>query len=205
MAKAPVKISSRRARQPDLFPNLKKQMLAGFGGAKTATANPTQARPFAKNTPTHIVLRSEKARGDRSFLLYDREIGDILRTEAKRAHATLMTMSNAGNHLHLLARFPSPKAQRAFLRSISGLIARLALKAKKGAAKLKDGERFWAGRPFSRIVGWARRPLAAVQRYVQLNAQELLYRGSREDRRRLTRASLKNLERLGLVSFSGTS
>src|SRR5690606_13381591 len=104
---------------------MKQNALAGFGGAKTSTANPTQARPFARNAPTHIVLRSEKARRERSFLLFDREIGALLRHEAKRVGASLMTAANAGNHLHLLIHFPSPQAQRAFLRSITGLIARL--------------------------------------------------------------------------------
>ena len=194
-------MGTKRLNQEDLFPSMKKDALAGFGGGKTKTANPTTARPFARNTPTHIVLRSELARGERSFLLFDREIGKLLNLETKRVGAVMMQASNAGNHLHLLVRFPTLRSQRSFLRAISGLIARLVLKAKKGTSRLKNDESFWAGRPFSRIVGWARRPLATVQRYVQINAQELAYKGSSLERRSLARNALKNLEELGLISF----
>jgi len=193
---------ARHAAQPDFFPEMTKQALAGFGGGSTARSNPTQARPFARNTPIHLVLRSEKARGKHSFLRFDREIEGVLRGEAARVGATLMQASNAGNHLHLLVRFPSPKAQARFLRAVSGLIARLVMGARKGRQVLAAGEKFWAGRPFSRIVGWATRTLANIRRYVTLNAQEFLYKGDSQARRHKARQALRNLEELGLVSFS---
>lgn len=146
----------RRNSHSDFFPELLKQARDGFGGAKTRTAHPTKARPFARNAPVHVVLRSEMAQGSRSLWNFDRGIQKLVNEEAVKVGARVMGYANSGNHIHLLMRFRSPKGQRSFLRAIGGLIARLVLGAKKTAKKLKDGESFWAGRPFTRLVTWGR-------------------------------------------------
>lgn len=116
-----------------------------------------------------------------------------------------MQLANSGNHIHLVIRFPSPKAQRRFLRAAAGLIARLVLGAKKSLRKLKENESFWAGRPFTRIVAWQTGALSALRRYLSINSQEQLYRGTVFERRSQARAALGRLEKLGLISFCGTS
>jgi len=192
-----------RRKQQDLFPEVLKTARAGFGGAKTSTANPTKARPFARNSPVHVVLRSEIAQGKLSLWNHDREIQKILHAESQRVGASLMELANSGNHIHLVIRFPSSKAQKRFLRASTGLIARLVLGAKKSLRRLKEGESFWAGRPFSRIVGWQRRPLSTLRHYLAINSQEQLYRGPSTDRRAQARVALERLESLGLLSFRG--
>jgi REP element-mobilizing transposase RayT len=194
----------QRRKQQDFFPNLLKQARQGFGGAKTATAHPTCARPFARNTPVHVVLHSEQARGKRSLWNFDRKIQQILNEEALRVRAQLMESANSGNHLHLIVRFPSPKAQKRFLRAATGLIARLVLGAKKANRKLVNGEKFWTARPFTRIVAWGK-ALSHLRRYVVINTQEQLYVGSSQERRSHARAALARLETLGLISFGSTA
>ena len=111
-----------------------------------------------------------------------------------------MGYANSGNHLHLLMRFRSPKAQQHFLRAVTGLIARLVLGAKKSLRKLKEGESFWAGRPFTRLITWGRE-LAGLKRYLVINSQEQLYSGSAQERRTQARTHLRMLEELGLLRF----
>jgi REP element-mobilizing transposase RayT len=190
--------------QADFFPQLLKQARKGFnqgfGGARTRTANPTSARPFARKAPVHVVLRSEKARGAQSLWNHDRGVLEIVNSEAARVGADVMGYANSGNHLHLLMRFRSPKAQQRFLRAAAGLIARLVLGAKKTARKLKQGEVFWAGRPFTRLVTWGRE-LTSLKRYLVINSQEQLYTGNSSERREQARSHLKILEELGFLRF----
>jgi REP element-mobilizing transposase RayT len=192
-----------RRKQQDFFPELLKQARAGFGGEKTATSHPTCARPFARQAPVHVILRSERAKGKHSLWLFDRKIQHILNEESSRVGAHLMALANSGNHVHLIVRFPSPQAQKRFLRAAAGLVARLVLGAKKATRKLKEGEKFWAGRPFTRIVDWGK-ALTHLRRYLVVNSQEQLYQGSSQERRAQARAALARLERLGLLSFAGS-
>ena len=151
----------------------------------------------------HIVLRSMLAHGARSLWNFDRGILKIVNEESVRVGANVMGYANASNHLHLIVRFPSSKAQKRFLRAVAGLIARLVLGAKKATRKLKDGEQFWAGRPFSRIVSWGK-SLSQLRRYIIVNSQEQLYRGNSQERRDQARSALAKLEKLGQIGFCGT-
>ena len=126
------KSRARRAKQADLFPSLLSYARAGFGGAGTQRSHPTKARPFSPRAPLHVVMRSERARGDFSLLRYGRRVEKILAGEAARVGGKLYDLANSGNHLHLVVRLPSPTAMRRFMRASSGLIAREVLGAKKG-------------------------------------------------------------------------
>ncbi|MEO5666867.1 MAG: transposase [Bdellovibrionota bacterium] len=190
---------TKRRSQADLFPQILKEARAGFGGACTARSNPTSRRPFARRTPMHLVLRSDLAKGSRSLLLKDSEIRNILAQESARVGAKALDLANVGNHLHLVMTFPSAVAMSHFLRAFSGRVARAVLDAKKGRGRLSMGTRFWAGRPFSRIVGWGG-PLKTLTRYVQINRQESL-----GQKRGSARKLLSQLEELGLVCFGARS
>ncbi len=61
--------------------------------------------------------------------------------------------ANSGNHLHLVILPRSRPAFQAFIRAVSGLIARITLKVERGRAL---GIRFWDARPFTRILAWGR-------------------------------------------------
>ena len=57
---------------------------------------------------------------------------------------------------------------KGFIRSISGIIARMVLGAQRGKAKLKG---FWDARPFTRIVSWGKE-FRKVKNYILKNVWE---------------------------------
>ena len=65
---------------------------------------------------------------------------------------------------------PSIPAWKQFIRSTTGLIARLVMHVERASGK---GVRFWTGRPWTRIVQWGR-DLRGVYRYIHLNKVEAL-------------------------------
>lgn len=111
-------------------------------------------RPLDPRKPLHLVLKSARARGAWSFLQprFKREISSILYSQAHRWGVELMSFSNVGNHLHLLVKFPSRRAFQAFLKVITGRIAMLITKSRKGFSV----GRFWDKTVFSRVVQWGR-------------------------------------------------
>jgi hypothetical protein len=54
---------------------------------------------------------------------------------------------------HLLIKLYDRDSFSKFIKAVSGITARLALGVKKGT---RLGLKFWASRPFSRIVAWAK-------------------------------------------------
>ena len=86
--------------------------------------------------------------------------------------------ANCGNHLHALVRIPRRSRWSAFIRELTGRIAR------------RTGVR-WMHRPFTRVVNGWRKAYRAVKAYVQLNRLELDEGLSRADAR-----ELQNLRRL---------
>jgi REP element-mobilizing transposase RayT len=98
-------------------------------------------------------MRSSLAQGERSFLNKNnaRQVRAIIDRQAKRFGLRIYEFSLVANHFHLLARIKSRQSFLAFLRAISGLIARAILGAERGAAK---NLKFWDARPFTRIVEW---------------------------------------------------
>jgi REP element-mobilizing transposase RayT len=121
----------------------------------------------------HLVLRSSQARGERSFLRPGRArlIERLVRKQAREKGVRIYRFANSGNHLHLLVLPRSRRDYRAFVRAISGLIARLALGAERGRPKQAQGGRFWDARPYTRIVEWGRAFHVACS-YVRLNQLE---------------------------------
>jgi len=111
-----------------------------------------EKRPLPLKAPLHIVLKSEVAKGKLSMKRRGRHIEKIIRKHAALNGVHLLDLSNDGSHLHLLARFASPSRYKVFIRSITGLIARVVLGVERGRSK---GLSFWAFRPFSRIVKWS--------------------------------------------------
>ncbi len=188
---------AKRNPQLDALADFKRRLCAGFGGEKTRRSNPTEARPFSPKLPVHVVLKSSLARGERSLFLHGRAIDRILKEEVGRQGGKLHDGANSGNHLHLLVQFRRAEALRSFLRAVSGRIARIALGAKKGTRVLKDGQRFWDARPWSRLVSWGR-DFANVRRYALVNAHGRLGLS-----RAHSREMIKELERMGVACFAG--
>ncbi|MBL7714035.1 MAG: transposase [Bdellovibrionales bacterium] len=172
-----------------------------FGGS-WLRGNPRDQRPISFKRPLHVVLRSSQARGPRSFLEPKRakRVRAIVERAAKIQGVKLYRYANSGNHMHLVVLARSRPAYQAFIRSISGLIARATLGAERGRAKDSKSEqeksgkrarakpdnradanlnehpkpaRFWDARPFTRIIEWGR-DYRRVCAYLMQNTLEAL-------------------------------
>ena len=168
-----------RTTQQSLFdqkPKLGRKLtkpLDHFGGMYLKNYNPKSKRPMSSKKALHVVLRSSKAIHSRSFKneKFEARIWEIISYHAEKTGTKIYEYANSGNHLHLLIRSKHREDYRAFIRTITGLIARLVGKTEKGQP-LK--EKFWDGRPFSRIVGFAKREFTTVKKYLLRNTLEAI-------------------------------
>jgi putative transposase len=160
----------REKRQPRL-PGFGKLDIKEFGGSLTK-GNPREARPVSTRQPMHLVMRSELANGERSFLRKSnaKRIEALVRKLAQEKGVKLYRFANSGNHLHFLVLPSSRKAFRGYIRAISGLIARISLGVERGKAK---GLKFWDARPYTKIVEWGRE-FRSVCNYILRNTLEAI-------------------------------
>lgn len=161
-----------------------KQLLLGdefkvekeFGGAHLKKSHAKKARPIPTKKAMHLTLRSSKAKGDKSLRLNKNRIQKIevvVRTQAKKFGVEIFRYANVGNHLHMLVQASYRRGFISFLRSISGIIARIALGAEKGMAKLKEAAQFWDQRPWTRVLlTWTE--FKNVKKYVEQNFNEAM-------------------------------
>lgn len=156
-----------------------QQYLAGFEGLKAKTfggsmikGNPRDSRPISTKSPMHLVMRSSHAVGPRSFLrdARARQIESLVHRVGKQTGVKVYRYANSGNHLHLVILPRSRRAFQAYVRAISGLIARLTLGAERGSAV---GIQFWDARPFTRILQWGK-DFRNASRYVLQNTLEAI-------------------------------
>jgi hypothetical protein len=165
-----MKASGSRKTQPPL-PGFGKIAEKEFGGSRLK-GNAREARPLSTRRPLHLVMRSSYARGERSFLKRERatRIKLLVHRLGKVHGVKVYRFANGGNHLHFLLQPSSRPAFKAYVRAVSGLIARITLDAERGRAR---GLKFWDAKPFTRIVEWGRE-FRAVARYVVQNTLEAL-------------------------------
>lgn len=127
------------------------------------------ARPFDPRRPLHVTLRSSRAKGELNLLRAKnrKRVNHEISRLAHRFQVRVYNQANSGNHLHLLVRAKSRADFQAFLRSLSGTLARAVTGAKKGLAKGK----FWDSLVWTRVVSWGK-DFQGVKSYVTLNAME---------------------------------
>lgn len=82
----------------------------------------------------HLILKSNLAHGPYSFLGKMKALESLTRRVSGRSGVKLYDLAIAGNHLHLIIRPKSPRAYRAFVRALSGLIPRLMMNVQRGRA-----------------------------------------------------------------------
>ena len=155
-------------KQQDFFKF--KSATKGFGGSLLKGANAREKRPVSSGHAIHVVMRSEIAKGKLSmrYRSHRKKVDDLVRRQAERWGMKIYRYANVGNHLHILLRPASRRRFAGFLRSVSGLIARIVLQAERGS---KKSVKFWQWRPFTRIVQWGR-DFVRTKKYVLLNAKE---------------------------------
>jgi REP element-mobilizing transposase RayT len=188
MVTATVNRGGGRVRQLSLDGSMFRDAPKEFGGASLKNSHPKTARPVTTKKAMHVVLRSRiannawvlagnqdiKARnckGKDSFIsAYKRRmrIECIIREQADHFGIRIYQLAVNQNHIHVLLKLQYIGSFSKFVKAISSCIARLVLGVKKGVMR---GIRFWDGRPFSRIVEWARD---------YLNAREYVFRNDLE-------------------------
>jgi hypothetical protein len=127
------------------------------------------ARPFDSKKPVHLVMRSTRAKGPFSFLspLKKNKVDQIVHEYARRFGVKIYDYSNNGNHLHLNIKAPNRRLFQNYLRTVSGLIARHVLGAKKGSPRGK----FWDAPAFSRVAEWGK-SFGDLRKYIYINVLE---------------------------------
>lgn len=144
-----------------------------FGGSYLKNYNPKSKRPIDTKKALHVVLRSSHATGDKSFKnkKYEARVWQIVSFHAQKTGIRVYEYANAGNHLHLLLRTKNRSDYNTFIRTITGLIARVVGKSERGVPLKK---KFWDGRPFSRVVSFAKREFQTVKNYLLRNVLEAI-------------------------------
>lgn len=144
-----------------------------FGGMYFQNYNPSLKRPIDSKKALHLTLKSSQARGEKSFKnkTFEARIFDIVADHAEANGITLYSYANGGNHLHILCRAKHREDYTRFIRSITGLIARLVGGSQRGK---KLSKKFWDNRPFSRVVSFAKREFEIAKRYLTRNVLEAI-------------------------------
>ncbi len=111
-------------------------------------------RPLDKKCLHHVILKSQHAKGEKSFKKFDMQMKykNLIYSKAKKYGVRIAAYANVGNHFHLLIRFQDRNLIKTFFRVVAGVIARLAIGAQKG----KRFGRFWDSVLFTRIVSKGR-------------------------------------------------
>jgi REP element-mobilizing transposase RayT len=146
-----------------------------FGGALLKKSHAKKARPIAIKKTMHLTMRSSHAKGDKSFRadkIRIQKIHKVIKTQAEKFGVEIYKYANVGNHIHLLLKARYRKGFISFLKAISGIIARIALGAEKGKAKIGETIKgFWDQRPWTRILfTWTE--FKNVKKYVEQNFNE---------------------------------
>lgn len=170
------------------FELLEKSNIKHFGGAYLKNSHAKSRRPISTKRSLHLVLRSSMAKGPLSLLRRDSEIKKIINRQSQKHGVKVYRFANGGNHLHIIVLPNSRLAFNSFIRSISGLIARLVLNVERGRAKKL---RLWDNRPYTRLIEWGRE-YKSVCAYLLQNTLEAMgfvpYRPRRSQKYQLSTA-----------------
>lgn len=135
-------------------------------GGSTRAGRRKCARPIVVRAPMHLVLRSERAVGEWSFLHRRNRlrIRRALDETAARFGVKVLSFENVGNHLHLIIQGHSRRLLQAFFKVFPQRVMFLVTGARKGMPRGK----FFEGILFSRVVRWGR-DLTNLRRYFGKN------------------------------------
>ena len=140
-------------RQPSLFDfhNLAKRRYGRTThGGISSRGRRKLKRPLDRKKWHHVVLKSDKAKGNLSFL-NDRNRGvvkNIILGKARKFGVRIGEAVNMGNHIHLRLKFKSREGFQNFLRAVTTSIARKVTGARRG----QRFGRFWQGLAYSRVI-----------------------------------------------------
>lgn len=160
----------RKGQQTELIP---KPELS-FGGSLLKNSHARMPRPIDSKNFLHIVLKSDAATGDKKFTKKKVEVLEKIHRRSHDYGLKIRKVAVASNHIHILVQLRSRRRFIAWLRGLTGVLARLMLGAEKGKAKLNSKQdHFWNLRPFTRVVFWGR-DCTGVENYIGRNILEAI-------------------------------
>lgn len=166
----------RRQTQLDMLPKNQN----AYGGDLRKKAKNRGARAISTRHSMHMVLRSTLAQGAWSFRKHDHKIKSIANRFAQKYGVRLISLANAGNHLHMQIQITNRHTYRAFVRALTGAIAMAVTGASRWATlsqRLKEvgakagSKSFWDYRPFTRIIQGFKAFLT-LRDYIHINRLE---------------------------------
>ena len=145
------------------------------GGPRTTRKSREGRRPLAVKKTMHVVMRSSRATGSRSFRARENrfKIDEILRTHAARNGVRLISYANVGNHLHLHVKLGDRDGYPRFIRAVTSAIAMHVMRWSRWTAgeRRLDKGRFWDYRPYTNVVtSW--RGFLKLKDYIRINQYE---------------------------------
>ena len=158
---------------------LKKENQAYGGDLLKTRKERSRPRPLDTRNSMHLVLRSSKAIGQKSFRTAKNQakIKSIVAKFAAKNGIKILSLANVGNHLHFHIRLSNRYCYKPFIRAITSAIA-MAVSGinrwnrKTGATSASCARlKFWDYRPFTRVV-FGLRAFLALKDYVQVNQLE---------------------------------
>lgn len=112
-------------------------------------------RPLARQRPIHLVLKAKES--------FPGDDGAIVLKEAQRIAekfgVKIFDHAVGNDHLHLLITIPGRGEYNAFIRTLSGLLAR------------RFGKGYWKQAPFTRVASWGRE-FRVLEKYLEKNRLE---------------------------------
>lgn len=166
----------RRKFQPAL---IKKNKTEYGGEYLKKRSGRSHGRPLSTKSTMHIVLRSTKATGAKSFKRFRKDIAAILEKFGSKYAVQIVSLGNAGNHLHLQIKLSNRYTYCKFIRAVTSAIAMKVGGVTRWTKQVdhspndnaKSSERFWDRRPFSRVVE-SFREFLNLKDYIRINELE---------------------------------
>lgn len=118
-----------------------------FGGALLRQSHAKVRRPISTKTKMLIVLSSPQAKGRYSFHFFQKTLKQLLARTSRIHEIKIYDIYNGGHHLQLVVQTRSRNKLQDFIRSVTGQMARLILKAEKGRP---HSQSLWTHRPYTR-------------------------------------------------------
>jgi REP element-mobilizing transposase RayT len=162
-------MKTKRSRKPQqqAFEFFKKRIVKTFGGQLLERKRKSK-RPLSTKSAIHLVIKSEKAKGNLSFVNHQSAIVKAISTISKKWNITVYDNAVNFNHVHFVIRINSESDYRSWIRVLTAEIVRL-IAAKTGT----NIYQFFTLRPWTRIVNWGP-DYKNVMEYLILNKMEVV-------------------------------
>ncbi|MGE4131874.1 MAG: transposase [Bdellovibrionales bacterium] len=139
-----------------------------YGGALSYRKLP---RPFAKDKLVHGVFKA-KIDGVLRFTKHQVTVRQVIDRASRRYGVKIKDIAIHHNHIHLLWYTRSKEAHTRFIRLFAAELGRYYARLRR-KYRIKPGP-LWLARPFTRLVAWGKRSLAAVTHYIRKNRDEVM-------------------------------